>query len=292
MTSETVVALSKLISEFKAEILSEWIDHQLKDPARSQSVPEASIRSNSAEFIKLFEVAAAKGNLVDISKPEWEEVQHMLSELSANRAVQGSTPTDTAKFIFSLKQPLFNRLNTAHGQTTSEAAKSVWELSLLLDKLGLHTTEAFQRTRESVIRRQQKEMMEMSTPVIKIWEGVLAVPLIGTLDSARTQIVMEALLQKIVDTGSKIAILDITGVPTVDTQTAQHLMKTVAATRLMGAECIISGIRPQIAQTIVHLGIDINDIVTKATMADAIKEALHRGGWVFERQLDSASNSR
>ncbi len=247
-------------------------------------MPESSIRSSSTEFIKLFEEATSKGNLVDISKPEWEEIQHMLSDLSANRAVQGSTTSDTAKFIFSLKKPLFDRINKESGQTSSSAALAVWELSLLLDKLGLYTTEAFQKSREAVIRRQQKEMLEMSTPVIKIWEGVLAVPLIGTLDSARTQIVMEALLQKIVETGSKVAILDITGVPTVDTQTAQHLMKTVSATRLMGADCIISGIRPQIAQTIVHLGIDIYDITTKATMADAIKEALSRSGWAFEKQ--------
>lgn len=287
MTSETAIPLSQLLSDARAEILSEWIKQQLDDKSRSQSVPEASVRSSSTEFMKLFEEAAAKGNLVDINRPEWEQVQHMLSELSSSRALQGSSTSDTAKFIFSLKKPLFDRLNAEHGQTNAEAAKRVLELSLLLDNLGLYTTESFQKTRESVIRRQQKEMMEMSTPVIKLWDGVLAVPLIGTLDSARTQIVMEALLQKIVDTGSKVAILDITGVPTVDTQTAQHLMKTVSATRLMGAECIISGIRPQIAQTIVHLGIDINDIVTKATMADAIKEALARGGWTFERKLDN-----
>jgi len=158
-------------------------------------------------------------------------------------------------------------------------------MTLLLDKLGMFTTEVFQRSREGVIRRQQKDMLEMSTPVIKLWDGVLAVPLIGTLDSARTQIVMETLLEQIVQTGAKIAILDITGVPTVDTQTAQHLIKTVSATRLMGADCIISGIRPQIAQTIVHLGIDIYDIPTKATMADAIKEALARNGWTVKNEL-------
>lgn len=283
MPRDTTVQLSSLIGNAKAEILKEWIEQQLADSSRSQAVPEASIRSSSTEFMRLFEAATQKGNLSDITTPEWEEIQHMLSELSASRAVQGSSTSDTARFILSLKQPLFERINKEHGQSNTDAAKAVLEISLLLDKLGLYTTEAFQKTREAVIRRQQREMLEMSTPVIKLWDGVLAVPLIGTLDSARTQIVMEALLQKIVDTGSKIAILDITGVPTVDTQTAQHLMKTVSATRLMGAECIISGIRPQIAQTIVHLGIDINDIITKATMADAIKEALAQSGWMFSK---------
>lgn len=287
MTRETAVPLHSMISGAKEEILAEWIENQLSDKSRSKGVPEASLRASSTEFFRLFEEAIAKGNLDDIEKPEWEEVRHMLSELSASRASQGSTPSETAKFIFSMKEPLFARLVAEKGQGNTEASTGVWQLSLLLDKLGLYTSETFQRTREAIIRRQQKEMLEMSTPVIKVWEGVVAVPLIGTLDSARTQIVMETLLQKIVDTGSRIAILDITGVPTVDTQTAQHLMKTVSATRLMGAECIISGIRPQIAQTIVHLGIDINDIVTKATMADAIKEALSRGGWSFERHLET-----
>lgn len=287
MTRETAVPLHSMISGAKEEILAEWIKNQLSDKSRSKGVPEASLRASSTEFFRLFEEAIAKGNLDDIEKPEWEEVRHMLSELSASRASQGSTPSETAKFIFSMKEPLFARLVAENGQGNTEASTGVWQLSLLLDKLGLYTSETFQRTREAIIRRQQKEMLEMSTPVIKVWDGVVAVPLIGTLDSARTQIVMETLLQKIVDTGSRIAILDITGVPTVDTQTAQHLMKTVSATRLMGAECIISGIRPQIAQTIVHLGIDINDIVTKATMADAIKEALARGGWSFERHLET-----
>lgn len=284
MPKETVIPLHAIISDSRDEILSEWIRSQLEDTSRSQAIPDASIKSTATEFFRLFEKAVSHGNLKDIDRPEWEEVRHMLTELSNSRATQGSTPSETAKFIFSIKQPLFALLSTE--KVGTDASKLIWELSLLLDKLGLYTTETFQKTREAIIRRQQKEMLEMSTPVIKVWDGLLAVPLIGTLDSARTQIVMETLLQKIVDTGSKLAILDITGVPTVDTQTAQHLMKTVSATRLMGAECIISGIRPQIAQTIVHLGIDINDIVTKASMADAIKEALSRGGWSFEKRLE------
>src|SRR6185437_15396613 len=154
----------------------------------------------------------------------------------------------------------------------------VWGATLLLDKLGLYTTELFLKSRDAVIARQQAELLELSTPVVQLWESILAVPLIGTLDSARTQVVMENLLQQIVQTGAEIAIIDITGVPTVDTLVAQHLLKTVAAARLMGADCIISGIRPQIAQTIVHLGVVLTDVVTKATLADAFLLALRRGG--------------
>jgi rsbT co-antagonist protein RsbR len=162
-------------------------------------------------------------------------------------------------------------------------AEVTWLMSELIDQLGLYTTETFMRVREEVIARQQEEMMELSTPVVKLWEGVLALPMIGTLDSNRTQVVMENLLQRIVDTGAEIAILDITGVPTVDTLVAQHLLKTVAAARLMGADCIISGIRPQIAQTIVHLGVDLSTVITKATLADAFALALRRSGMVISR---------
>jgi rsbT co-antagonist protein RsbR len=179
--------------------------------------------------------------------------------------------------VFSLKQPLFDRLQNALG-SSSEALNRLWPTNILLDRLGLYTTEVFQRGREQVIIRQQQELMELSTPVVTLWEGVLALPLIGTLDSARTQVVMESLLQRIVDSGAAIAIIDITGVPTVDTVTAQHLLKTVDAARLMGADCIISGIRPQIAQTIVHLGVNLGTVVTKATLADAFGIALKRLG--------------
>jgi rsbT co-antagonist protein RsbR len=157
-------------------------------------------------------------------------------------------------------------------------AAEMWSTTLLLDELGLYTTEVNQKTREEVISRQEQELLELSTPVVRLWDGVLALPLIGTLDSARTQVVMESLLEKIVQTGAGIAIIDITGVPTVDTLVAQHLLKTVAAARLMGADCIISGIRPQIAQTIVHLGVVLSDVTTKATLADALAVALGRLG--------------
>jgi rsbT co-antagonist protein RsbR len=205
-------------------------------------------------------------------------MRELLSDLSRTRARQGFSPIETATFVFSLKQSLFERLRAAIGKDADALADEVWRTTTLLDKLGLYTTEAYQKSREELIARQQQEVMELSTPVVELWKGVLALPLIGTLDSARTQVVMESLLTRIVETGAAIAILDITGVPTVDTLVAQHLLKTVAAARLMGAECIISGIRPQIAQTIVHLGVDLQSVITKATLADAFAIALERVG--------------
>ena len=185
--------------------------------------------------------------------------------------------SETATFVFSLKEPLFALLRQKIGKDPDRLAHEIWLATLLLDKLGLYTVEAFQKSREEIIARQQQELLELSTPVVRLWEGILALPLIGTLDSARTQTVMENLLEEIVSTGAEIAVIDITGVPTVDTLVAQHLIKTVAAARLMGADCIISGIRPQIAQTIVHLGLDLG-VISKATMADAFALALRRLG--------------
>lgn len=201
----------------------------------------------------------------------------MLTSVSRSRSHKGFTPSETASFVFSFKQPLFNRLGQQL-KDSAELSEAIWQATTLLDRLGLLTVEAYQKAREEVILRQQEELMELSTPVVKLWEGILALPIIGTLDSARTQVVMESLLQKIVETGSEVAIIDITGVPTVDTLTAQHLLKTVTAARLMGADCIISGIRPQIAQTIVYLGIDLTGVITKATLADALLMALKRVG--------------
>jgi rsbT co-antagonist protein RsbR len=201
----------------------------------------------------------------------------MLGGVSRSRAMQGFSPSETATFVFSLKQPLFVRLRQ-EVKDAEALAEELWAATVLLDKLGLYTTEVYQKSREAVITRQQQELLELSTPVVRLWQGVLAVPLIGTLDSARTQVVMESLLQEIAETGSAIAIIDITGVPTVDTLVAQHLLKTVAAARLMGADCIVSGIRPQIAQTVVQLGVRLEDVVTKATLADAFALALQRLG--------------
>ena len=200
----------------------------------------------------------------------------MLGGLSRSRSLQGFSPSETATFVFSLKAPLFERIREEAGKDGGTLFEEVRRANDLLDRLGLYTTEVYQKSREEVILRQQQDMLELSTPVVKLWDGILALPMIGTLDSARTQVVMESLLQRIVDSGAEVAILDITGVPTVDTLTAQHLLKTVTAARLMGAECIISGIRPQIAQTIVHLGVELGDVVTKATLADAFAVALKR----------------
>jgi rsbT co-antagonist protein RsbR len=187
-------------------------------------------------------------------------------------------------FVFSLKQPIFEQLRR-DGGSGEGVFDEVWRTNLLIDRLGLYTTEVYQKGREHVILRQQEEMLELSTPVVKLWDGVLALPMIGTLDSARTQIVMEALLQRIVETGASVAIIDITGVPTVDTLVAQHLLKTITAARLMGADCIISGIRPQIASTIVHLGVDLSDVITKASLADAFALALERVGLAVGRAV-------
>jgi rsbT co-antagonist protein RsbR len=219
----------------------------------------------------------ATGQLIDITAPMWAETRAAIEEVSRSRAARGLTPWETATFVFSLKEPLFDLMRQKVGKDADRLAEEIWTATMLLDKLGLFTAEVFQKSREEIIARQQRELLELSTPVVRLWEGVLALPLIGTLDSERTQTVMESLLEEIVNSGAEIAIIDITGVPTVDTLVAQHLIKTVAAARLMGADCIINGIRPQIAQTIVHLGLELG-VVSKGTMADAFALALRRLG--------------
>jgi rsbT co-antagonist protein RsbR len=207
-----------------------------------------------------------------------EQLHAALSELSRTRALRGFSPTETATGVFALKSAFLE----IFGDDPHAMADFPW-LSTYVDRLGLHTFDAYVQARERTITEQAEQLLELSTPVVKLWEGVVAVPLVGTLDSARTQVVMEKLLQTLVDTGSEHAIIDITGVPAVDTQVAQHLLKTVVAARLMGADCIISGIRPQIAQTIVALGIEFGDIPTKATLADALQTALRRSGYQLHR---------
>jgi rsbT co-antagonist protein RsbR len=269
-------------------ILKHWMDYQLSAlTLRRDRVKESDLREMSRRFLDLFSEAFSAS--ADASSPSWKPVKEHIAEVTRSRAEQGFSPSETATFVFSLKQPLFDLAQQRAGQDSKKLAEMLWDLTALLDKLGLYTTEAYQETRESVILRQQQELMELSTPVVRLWDEVLALPLIGTLDSARTQVVMENLLQQVVQTGARIAIIDITGVPTVDTLVAQHLMKTVAATRLMGADCIISGIRPQIAQTIVHLGVNLNDIVTKATLADAFLIALQRVGATVTRNTAATS---
>jgi rsbT co-antagonist protein RsbR len=282
MAASDASILPKTIRENQKAILEQWIGEQMAGSPQGV-LSGAELRQQSSEFLQLFANAAERGGADDAMGENWGPVRELLDGFSRGNAARGLTPTETATFVLSLKQPLFARLAEAAGNDSAVLSREIWALSLLLDKLALFTTEVFQRSREEVIGRQQQEMMELSTPVVKLWEGILAVPLIGTLDSARTQVVMESLLQRIVDTGAGIAIIDITGVPTVDTLVAQHLIKTVAAARLMGADCIISGIRPQIAQTIVHLGVELVGAVTKATLADAILYALRQTGWTVTK---------
>ncbi len=269
--------LAAFIRKHEAEILAEWLKAQLARQSRRDQIHEAEMRTTSKEFLATMVEAMSATGSVDMRSGEWSKVRDLLTEISNSRATQGFSATETATFVLSLKEPVFARLR----REITEArllADEMWVATLLLDELALFTTEAYQKAREEVISRQQRELLELSTPVVTLWDDILALPLIGTLDSDRTQVVMESLLQKIVETGASIAIIDITGVPTVDTLVAQHLLKTVAAARLMGADCIISGIRPQIAQTIVHLGVDLSAVTTKASLADAFRVALKRTG--------------
>jgi rsbT co-antagonist protein RsbR len=275
--------IPSILHTYQEELLEEWMREQLdSDTWRADLLSESELRQQSAEFLGALRQAAESDNLTDITAPQWSEVREILTDLSRSRVQQGFAPSETATFIFSLKQPLFTRLHQELEQDVDTLANEYWAATVLLDKLGLFTTEAYQKSREAIIGRQREELLELSTPVVKLWDGILAVPLIGTLDSARTQSVMERLLQQIIDTEATIAIIDITGVPAVDTLVAQHLIKTVAAARLMGADCLVSGIRPQIAQTMVELGVDL-DVTTKASMAEALRLALQRSGQTIIR---------
>lgn len=269
--------LGSILEKQRDALLIDWMRSQLgADSRRGDLIRESDLRAQSAEFLMLLANAVTATPSTDIRSAAWQPVRDMLESVSASRTQQGFSPSEVATFVFSLKQPLFDLLRAQMAAGSESLTDETWAANVLLDKLGLYTTEIYQKTREEVIARQQSEMLELSTPVVKLWDGILALPMIGTLDSGRTQVVMETLLDRIVETGAQIAILDITGVPTVDTLVAQHLIKTVTAARLMGADCIISGIRPQIAQTIVHLGVDLSSIITKTSLADAFALALQR----------------
>ncbi|MCY1073418.1 STAS domain-containing protein [Archangium lansingense] len=272
-----ITRIHEILKKYPSELLAEWLSAMAASGVRRDTLmKEGELREHCSEFLRLLLQATEQGNFNDINDSSFVSVREMLERLSRSRSLQGFSPSETATFIFSLKQPLFDRLRREYASQPAVVVEELWTGTLLLDKLGLYTTEVHQRAREEVILRQQQEMMELSTPVVQLWERIVCLPLIGTLDSGRTQTVMETLLQRIVETGAEIAIIDITGVPTVDTLTAQHLIKTVTATRLMGAECVISGIRPQIAQTIVHLGVDLAGVVTKSSVAGAFNWALKR----------------
>ncbi|MGH7388513.1 MAG: STAS domain-containing protein [Candidatus Rokuibacteriota bacterium] len=275
--------LPEILRKHEARILPEWIEAQITATTMPDLIPESELREQSRAFLRLLIQVLQETGSEDVMAPGFAPLRELLDSLSLSRVRQGFTPSETAIFVFSLKQPIFGQLRREVGGDADVLAAETWAATVLIDKLGLYTMEVCQKGREEVVARQQREMLELSTPVVQLWKGVLGLPLIGTLDSNRTQIVMEALLTRIVETGAAIAIIDITGVPTVDTLVAQHLLKTVAAARLMGADCIISGIRPQIAQTIVHLGVELTDVTTKATLADAFAVALQRTGMAVTR---------
>ena len=280
-------ALVTVLSKSESSVLTEWIKEMAGATRRTDLMNDSELRSQCSKFLKLLREGAESGSS-DVQTSSWQPLRELLTEISRSRAQQGFTPTETATFVLSVKKPLFELLRDHVGNDANSVAAELWSTSELIDSLGLFTAEMYLKTREEVIRRQQEEMLELSTPVVKLWDGILALPIIGTLDSARTQVVMETLLENIVKTNSRVAIIDITGVPTVDTVVAQHLLKTVTAARLMGADCIISGVRPQIAQTIVHLGINLLDVTTKATLADAFAVALDRAGLSLEHALKTA----
>jgi len=278
VSAATDAVIPRILKAHEADLLDEWLREQVSAFRPGSKISENELRGQAREFLSLLQQATQSGNITDIKAPSYGRVRDMLGDVTRSRGLQGFSPSETAIFVFSLKRPLFDRIRTELATDPESLAMVTWSASELLDKLGLYTTEVHQKSREEVIMRQQAELLELSTPVVKLWDGILALPMIGTLDSARTQIVMESLLSRIVETGAEIAIIDITGVPTLDTLQATHLLKTVTAARLMGADCIISGIRPQIAQTIVHLGVDLSAVTTKASLADAFRRALEMRG--------------
>jgi len=270
--------LGEIISRNEERIRADWINDMGKSIQRADLISKVELEEQTRSLLSAIAKGASSDQSDDITGPQWNTARELLQDISSSRARQGFTPSETATFVLSLKQPLFMVIRQELSKNQEEMFAVVWTATQLLDKLALLTTESYTATREELISRQQQELLELSTPVVKLWDGILALPIIGTLDSARTQVVMEELLQTVVATNSKFAIIDITGVPTVDTLVAQHLLKTITAARLMGAECIISGVRPQIAQTIVHLGINLEDVITKAKLSDAFALALHRSG--------------
>jgi rsbT co-antagonist protein RsbR len=280
--------LAEIISGNEDQIRAEWIRDMSKSVQRTDLISKTELEEQSKTLLQAIVAGVKAGGVSDITGPGWTGAREILQDLSASRARQGFSPSEVAMFILSLKQPLFGAIRRDLAKNLDKLVEAIWAATELLDSLALLTTEAYMATREELIGRQQQELLELSTPVVKLWDGILALPIIGTLDSARTQVVMESLLQEVVATNSKYAIIDITGVPTVDTLVAQHLLKTITAARLMGAECIISGVRPQIAQTIVHLGINLEDVVTKAKLSDAFALALDRSGRAVVRKAAGA----
>ena len=283
-------AFHLIVQAKKDAILASWLNGMSPSTRRADLIDEAERKAQGAEFLQLF-VAASQSNS-DVQSEAFANTREFLKRIAKSRMDQGFSPAETAMFILSLKEPVFNALKDALEANPTELVTEIWTSGDTLDKLAMLTVDTAINFREQTIHRQQEEMLELSTPVVKLWDGVLALPLIGTLDSARTQVVMESLLTAIVETNSEVAIIDITGVPTVDTLVAQHLIKTITAARLMGADCFLSGIRPAIAQTIVHLGIDLVDIQTKAKLSDAFALALKQVGKVVVSQKAAGQQAR
>ncbi|HET6235824.1 MAG TPA: STAS domain-containing protein [Acetobacteraceae bacterium] len=283
-------SLGALIERHQETLVSGWLAAQKRYGRLRDTANAATGADQARQFVDQLHRGAAAGHLDDITAPEWGQMRDLLEDLSRALVAEGFSPSETATFVFSIKEPLYDLLRREFGKDAEQIATQTWAVTRLVDRLGLFTVECHARTREEMIMRQQQELLELSTPVVQLWDGILALPLIGTLDSARTQIVMESLLERIVSSGAEIAIIDITGVPTVDTLVAQHLIKTISAARLMGADCVLSGIRPQIAQTIVHLGLELN-VISKATMADALGLALRRTGRAIVKRETPAAGT-
>jgi rsbT co-antagonist protein RsbR len=290
LAEKAMSEIAEIISKNEDRIRAEWIRDMSKSVQRSDLMSKTELDEQSRALLSAIVQGVKMSGPTDVSASGWTAARELLQDISASRAWQGFSSVEVATFVLSLKQPLFASIRESLDKNQEKLLDTIWAATELLDRLALITTEAFLTAREELISRQQQELLELSTPVVKLWDGILALPIIGTLDSARTQVVMENLLQTVVATNSKYAIIDITGVPTVDTLVAQHLLKTITAARLMGAECIISGVRPQIAQTIVHLGINLEDVVTKAKLSDAFALALARSGRTVTRLASAPVN--
>ena len=287
--SQESEAVLQLLAQHEQQIIEDWLREAGAASTRHTEAARRAIRGEAGDIVQALRSAVKAGaNVDEFQQPAWAPLRQSLESLSRSRAAQGQSAGDTSQFVLAFKRPLFGLIQRDLAGQGDRQMAAIWLVSTLVDRMAQWTVTVYQQTREEIIKRQQQDLLELSTPVIKLFEGVLAVPMIGTLDSSRTQVVMETLLQRIVDTGSRLAIIDITGVPTVDTLVAQHLLKTVSAIRLMGAECIISGIRPQIAQTIVHLGIDLQGIASKSSLSDALQLALEQQGYVITRSRQPA----
>jgi len=277
MAKKEGLNISELLAKKEREILDAWTKAQADITAFKKGlITEKQLREESARFLGILVRAVAGGNLEDITAPEYDEVNKFLANFSVSRASIGFSPSETATYIFSLKDTVLRFLQDEFGDQPAELSKAVIGFSMLMDKLGLITVETYVKAREDVIREQQKSLLEISTPVIQVWEEILVLPLIGTIDSARAKQIMENLLESIVATKSSIVIMDITGVPAVDTEVANRLLRTMQAAKLMGAECVLTGISPQISQTLVHIGVDLSGVTTRASLRDGLALAFRK----------------